>query len=197
MRKAPDPLLRFGGLSDDQVELKFRSCWDKPSDDGDRSRLRALLALGHGVADLLVLLERAVAARLDLRVVDENVRPGALGGDEPEALLSVEPLDGALCHGALLAGESDTDKRTVRRSGLVDDFDTFGCKHPWSQARGDILASRVTDSRTVTGYSLSRFDRKDHPPPQSARKSQRRGHHGTGCRRRSSAGGANDQLGRE
>src|SRR6478736_7001124 len=63
-----------------------------------------------------------------------------------------------------LRGESDTDPRTVRRSGLVDDFDTFGCKHPWSQARGDILQSRGTDSRTVTGYSLSRFDRKDHPP---------------------------------
>src|SRR6476620_4739676 len=65
-----------------------------------------------------------------------------------------------------LRGESDTDPRTVRRSGLVDDFDTFGCKHPWSQARGDILQSRGTDSRTVTGYSLSRFHRKDHLPTQ-------------------------------
>src|SRR6478735_12610287 len=80
-----------------------------------------------------------------------------------------------------LRGESDTDPRTVRRSGLVDDFDTFGCKHPWSQARGDILQSRGTDSRTVTGYSLSRFDRKDQQDPRNV-----------GCRRpvRPSATGA-------
>jgi hypothetical protein len=64
-----------------------------------------------------------------------------------------------------LRGESDTDLRTVRWSGLVDDFDTFGCKHPWSQARGDILASRETDSRTVTDYIVSRFISKGHLPP--------------------------------
>src|SRR6478609_9085730 len=164
MRTAPNPLVAGPG-PDGEIRCYSRT----PSDDGDRSCLRALVALGHGVADLLVLLERAVAARLDLRVVDENVRTGALGGDEPEALLSVEPLDGALCHGALLAGESDTDLRTVRWSGLVDDFDTFGCKHPWSQARGDILASRETDSRTVTEYIVSRFNTKGHFPDRCAR----------------------------
>ena len=41
----------------------------------------------------------SVAARLDRGVVSEDVCAALIGSDEPEALLRVEPLDGALrCH---------------------------------------------------------------------------------------------------
>src|SRR5206468_6526174 len=43
---------------------------------------------------------RLVAVHLDSREVDEHVLP-AVDGDEAVTLLGVEPLDGALCHGAL------------------------------------------------------------------------------------------------
>src|SRR5690349_5062082 len=63
--------------------------------------LRALGALTRGVLDPLVLLQRAVAAGVDGRVVDEDVRGAVVGGDEAEALLGVEPLDGSLSHTAI------------------------------------------------------------------------------------------------
>src|SRR5664279_273501 len=72
------------------------------SDDRYGRGLRALVALGDGVGDRLVLLQRAVAARLDLREVNEHIGATTIWGDEAEALLSVEPLDGALCHESLL-----------------------------------------------------------------------------------------------
>src|SRR5690606_13428083 len=59
-------------------------------------------ALGDLELDLLVLLERAVAARRDGRVVGEDVGAAVVGGDEAEALFSVEPLHGSGCHGVLL-----------------------------------------------------------------------------------------------
>ena len=49
----------------------------------------AFVALGDGVADLLVFVQGAVATGLDLRVVDEDVGAAAIGGDEAEALLGV------------------------------------------------------------------------------------------------------------
>ena len=71
---------------------------ERCSDRADVLRLRALLALTDLELDALVLLERAVAAALDGLEVHENVRVTAVGGDEAEALLRVEPLDGALRH---------------------------------------------------------------------------------------------------
>ena len=52
--------------------------------------------------DLLTLLERLVAAALDVGVVDEHV-VARLPGDEPETLFSVEELHGTCCHYLLLS----------------------------------------------------------------------------------------------
>src|ERR1035438_6522167 len=64
--------------------------------------LGALLALGHFEADALVLVQCTEAATLDGGVVDEEVSAALVGGDEAEALLGVEPLDGTLCHDCFL-----------------------------------------------------------------------------------------------
>ncbi len=52
----------------------------------------------------LSLFQRTVAAALDLRVVDEDIRGGAVvgGGDKAEALFAVEPFHSSLCHTLLL-----------------------------------------------------------------------------------------------
>src|SRR5690606_23915015 len=68
------------------------------SQRADVLRLRALRTLRDVELDLLVLVQRAVAARLDGRVVGEHVSAAVLGGDEAEALLSVEPLHGSNSH---------------------------------------------------------------------------------------------------
>src|SRR5690606_9117818 len=68
------------------------------SDSAHLVGLRPLRALRYLELDPLVLLQRPVAVRLDGREVDEHVLPAAVDGDETESLLSVEPLDGALCH---------------------------------------------------------------------------------------------------
>src|ERR671917_2158085 len=68
------------------------------SERADVLRLRALRALRHVELDALVLLERAVARRLDGGEVGEDVSRAVLGGDEAVALLSVEPLHGSGSH---------------------------------------------------------------------------------------------------
>jgi hypothetical protein len=68
----------------------------------DVGRLRALLALGNFEAHALVLVQRAESTALDGGVMDEEISPTFVGGDETEALLSVEPLDGALSHDCFL-----------------------------------------------------------------------------------------------
>src|SRR3954471_17805396 len=50
------------------------------------------------VADLRTLGKRLEAAAGDARVVDEEVLALVVGGDESEALLVAEPLDGSRCH---------------------------------------------------------------------------------------------------
>src|SRR6478735_5265030 len=89
------------------------------SERTDVLRLRALRALGDVELDLLVLVQRLVAVGLDGRVVHEDVVAAVLLGDEAEALLSVEPLDGALSHCSLLLsrGERPSLRRPHRRSG--------------------------------------------------------------------------------
>src|SRR3954447_3865645 len=73
------------------------------SDGRDVRRLRALRALRDLELNLLVLLERAVAARRDRGVVREDVGAAVLGSDEAEALLGVEPLHGANRHVVLFS----------------------------------------------------------------------------------------------
>src|SRR5215470_18138937 len=72
------------------------------SDGADLLGLRTLLALGNLELDPLVLLQGAVAARLDRGEVHEHVGSTAVHGDEAEALFGVEPLDGSLRHVSLL-----------------------------------------------------------------------------------------------
>src|SRR5437764_5698856 len=77
-----------------------RSAYTDSGDDAYLLRLRALLALRDFELDALPVLERLVAVHLDRREVDEHVLP-PVDRDESVALLAVEPLHGALCHGAL------------------------------------------------------------------------------------------------
>src|SRR5438093_3050291 len=67
-------------------------------DGSDVGALRALLALGHLVLDLLVLLEVAIAVARDRAEVHEDVGATVILSDESEALLGVEPLDGSGAH---------------------------------------------------------------------------------------------------
>src|SRR5215813_4845515 len=69
-------------------------------DQADLLRLRALLALRDLKLHALTVFQRLVAVHLDRGEVDEHVLP-PVDRDETVALLAVEPLDGALCHGAL------------------------------------------------------------------------------------------------
>ena len=65
----------------------------------DVHSMGALLALGDVEIDALVLVQSAETLALDSGVVNEEIRATTIGGDEAEALFSVEPLNGALCHG--------------------------------------------------------------------------------------------------
>src|SRR5690606_12263965 len=78
------------------------------SERADVLRLGALGALRDVELDLLVLVERAVPARGDGRVVGEDVRATVVGGDEAEALVSVEPLHGTCSHCVLLPEHSNS-----------------------------------------------------------------------------------------
>src|SRR4051812_20845132 len=64
----------------------------------DGFSLRSLVARADFEGHELALLEDLVAAHLDGRVVDEDVLPAILDGDEAVALFSVEPLDGSVRH---------------------------------------------------------------------------------------------------
>ena len=68
------------------------------SGDADVLGLRTLGASGDVELDLLVLVERLVAAGLDGGVVDENVVTAAVLSNEAETLFGVEPLDSSLSH---------------------------------------------------------------------------------------------------
>src|SRR5690606_239303 len=82
--------------------LRKWGCSDRAALGG----LRALLALRHLELDLLVVLEGAVARTLDLAEVREQVLAAVVGGDEAEALFSVEPLDGSSSHNFLLGSHA-------------------------------------------------------------------------------------------
>src|SRR5262249_12517357 len=73
------------------------------SERPDVVRLWSLLALDDLELDPLVLLQRPVPGHLDRGEVGEDVGPAAVRGDEPVALLRVEPLDRALRHSAYLS----------------------------------------------------------------------------------------------
>ena len=68
------------------------------SDRTDVLGLRALGAPGDVVLDPLVVLEASVPVSLDGGMVDEDIRCAVVGGDEPIALVRVEPLHCSLSH---------------------------------------------------------------------------------------------------
>src|SRR6266480_1639655 len=73
--------------------------WERRSADRpDVGRLGALGALGHLELDLLVLLEVPVAHACDRAEMHEHVWTTVVLGDEPEALLAVEPLHDTGAH---------------------------------------------------------------------------------------------------
>jgi hypothetical protein len=74
-------------------------------DQRNAGGLGALGALTDFELNALVLVEGLEATRLDLGVVNEEIAIGVVRGDEAEALFSVEPLDGSLCHLFLLIME--------------------------------------------------------------------------------------------
>src|SRR6266516_4813139 len=83
-----------------------RELWwssETSTDDAYAVSLGTLGTLSDLELDALSLVQRAVAVRLDGRVVDEHVL-AAVPGDEAVALLVVEPLLGALCHVHSLVG---------------------------------------------------------------------------------------------
>jgi hypothetical protein len=85
-------------------------------DDGYARRLGALGTLADFELNALVLVEGLEATGLDLGVVNEDIAIGVVRGDEAEALFSVEPLDGSLCHLFLLIVE--LFKNGTPRAGL-------------------------------------------------------------------------------
>src|SRR5680860_753040 len=92
------------------------------SERANVARLRALLALGHLEADLLTLVEGLVALALDRGEVNEQVLATGVRGDEPVALVGVEPLDGTFWHGVSLRD------RTTSGSSRCEERDTpNGC----------------------------------------------------------------------
>jgi hypothetical protein len=58
-------------------------------------------ALTNLELDSLALLERFVTFADNGRVMDEDDLASAVGHDESDALIGVEPLNCALCHGAV------------------------------------------------------------------------------------------------
>src|SRR5690242_18275304 len=67
-------------------------------DHGHVRGLGAFVALLGLVLHLRAFVERAVARALDRAEVDEQVLTALVGGDEPVALVRVEPLDSSGCH---------------------------------------------------------------------------------------------------
>src|SRR5690242_14398480 len=119
-------------------------------DDANLLGLRALLALRDLEFHALAVFERLVAVHLDRGEVDEHVLP-PVDRDEAGALLAVEPLHGALCHGALprFDGARSPDLRSHLGTGAA--------------ARLPLPAR--TPGRTATEHA--RYTRRPRPaPPQ-------------------------------
>ena len=65
----------------------------------DVSRLRTLLALGNLERDALLLFQAPEALGLNGGVMNEDIVPTIVRGNEAVPLLGVEPLDGAFTCG--------------------------------------------------------------------------------------------------
>src|SRR5262245_43182476 len=102
------------------VAAQARNGAPDSGEDADLLRLRALLTLRDLELHALTVLQRFVAIHVDRGEVDEDVLP-SVDRDEAIALLAVEPLDGALCHGALphFDGAGSADPRPHRGAGAA------------------------------------------------------------------------------
>src|SRR6266567_4155776 len=89
------------------------------SERPDLGGLRALGTLVNGVLHLLVFSQRAVTARFDRRVVNENIRGAVVGGDETKPLVRVEPFHGSLSHLLSPSRNEPCDPRGLRGSAGV------------------------------------------------------------------------------
>src|SRR5262249_9713290 len=114
------------------------------SDRADLLRLRALGALGNGVLDPLVVLEAAVAVSRDGGVVAEDCRRAVVRGDDPVALVRVEPLHCSLSHCALLARRSSAC--TARIPGCGDRLSFRGRARKRRRPRSELRGRYDTDT---------------------------------------------------
>src|SRR5581483_2325510 len=120
--------------------------------DADLLRLRALLALRDLELHALTVLKGLVPVHLDRGEVDEHVLP-PVDRDEAVALLAVEPLHGALCHGAL------------------PHFDVLGLPTPDPTAEPVPLEASALSARTKAAHSDRTRTLHEVPPATHPRKS--------------------------
>src|SRR5581483_8938725 len=87
-------------------------------DRGHSDSLGALRPLLDVELDALIFFERPEAARLDLRVVDEDIFRTLVRGDKAKAFVAVEPFHSSLCH--LLTSLIQTGcTKNIRMSSLA------------------------------------------------------------------------------
>src|SRR5690606_6615364 len=91
------------------------------------------------------LFEVAEAAARDVAVVDEHVRAALVLGDEAEALLAVEPLDGTGGHGASPIPEIGSAPRPPRRGCAREPFPKTEKRPPAGNSAGDQAIKRNPD----------------------------------------------------
>ena len=68
------------------------------SDGSNDLGLRPLWGLADLELHTLTLVQALEAIGLDCLPMDEDISAATIDGDEAEALVGVEPFDGALCH---------------------------------------------------------------------------------------------------
>src|SRR5947209_11398053 len=118
MRSSPNqpspPGLCAGVAGIDRPPLELRWC-SRALDLFDVDGFGALRPCLFLERDLGPLGERAIALRVDARVVDEQVPAALIGRDEAEALLVAKPFDCACWHGGVVLRGS----KCCNRGGLL------------------------------------------------------------------------------
>src|SRR3569833_3050741 len=112
----------------------------------DQLRLGAQGTLGRLAAHAQVLLLRTETTGGDRRVVHEHVRATAVRCDESEALVGVEPLDGAFCHFLSFLGASP--ERRLADRGCNDGLWLTSAKTIPGEAKTPAVTSAGVQERT-------------------------------------------------
>src|SRR5262245_39006712 len=123
-------------------------------DGGYLDRLGPFLPLLDLELNALVLLKRAKAAPLELGIVDEEILPSVVRGDETEALFAVEPFHSSLRHLLIFSHSADAPKNPAQRTRMKR-RKLFGCQSPapkslsrgwlWLTQRAVALSQRQPD----------------------------------------------------